>query len=264
VTLTKTIVFFLILVVLLLSNELLKHRISNKYLQFGAYFFVNFTFFTFFTPVIFETMTTLLFIVSGLVSIGCTLYLIRYIYNNSPSTRKEITGWKIALLIFCIYGVINTCYYFNLIPPVPLSLQSGIVAYNVEKEDDTFFVSYEQTAFYDIWETHDQTFNYTPGDTVFIFTSIFAPTDLKKSVQHEWKWYDPESSKWNSTDTIVYEVLGGRKGGFRGYTYKTNIWPGKWRVNVTTGEGMVLGEIDFTIIPDSTFNRQQLTRRKFE
>ncbi len=38
VTLTKTLVFFLILLVLLFSNELLKHRISNKYLQFGAYF----------------------------------------------------------------------------------------------------------------------------------------------------------------------------------------------------------------------------------
>ncbi len=139
-----------------------------------------------------------------------------------------------------------------------------MVAYNVEKEDGTFFVSYEQTAFYDIWETHDETFNYAPGDTVFVFTSIFAPTDLKKSIQHEWKWYDPETKQWNSTDTIAYEVLGGRRGGFRGYTYKTNIWPGQWRVNVTTGEGMVLGEIDFTIIPDSTFNRQQLTRRKFE
>lgn len=264
VSLTKTIVFFLILVVLLLSNELLKHRISNKYLQFGAYFFVNFTFLTFFTPVIFEVMNTFLFVVSGLISLGWTLFFIYYIYRQSPSTRREISGWKVTLLILCIYGGINSCYYFNLIPPVPLSLQSGMVAHNVEKENGTFRVSYEQTAFYDFWETYDRTFNYSEGDTVFAFTSIFAPTDLKKSVQHEWKWYDPDSYQWHTTDTIRYNVIGGRRGGFRGYTFKQNVWPGKWRVSVSTGEGMVLGEINFTIIPDSTFNKRQLTIRTFE
>lgn len=264
VTLTKTMVFFLILVVLLFSNELLKHRISNKYLQFGAYFFVNFTFFTFFTPVIFEVMNTFLFIISGLVSLGITLYFIRYIYRKSPSTRKEITGWKIALLIFGIYAAINTCYYFNLIPPVPLSLQTGIVAYNVERTDNTFLVSYEQASLLDFWKTYDNTFNYSDGDSVFVFTSIFAPTDLKKSVQHEWRWYEPNADKWNTTDTIVYDVIGGRRGGFRGYTFKENVWPGRWKVEVTTGEGMVLGEIDFTINPDTTFDKSQLTRQEFK
>jgi hypothetical protein len=257
-------VFFLILVVLLLSNELLKHRISNKYLQFGAYFFVNFTFFTFFTPVLFEVMNTFLFIISGLFSLALTLIFIRYIYKKSASTRKEITGWKVALLIFSIYAAINTCYYFNLIPPVPLSLQTGIVAYNIEKEDNTFLVSYEQSSLFSFWKTHDKTFNYTNGDTVFVFTSIFAPTDLKKSVQHEWMWYEPKSDQWNTTDTIGYKVLGGRRGGFRGYTFKENVWPGRWKVEVTTGEGMVLGKLDFTIRSDSTFNTSQLTRREFK
>jgi hypothetical protein len=263
VTLTKTIVFFLILLLLLLSNELLKHRISNKYLQFGAYYFVNFTFFTFFLPIVFESMNTFLFIMSGLLSLGTTLFLIGYIYNQSPSTRLEIDLLKISTLIISIYLFINTCYYFNLIPPVPLSLQSGIVAYNVDKKDNIFTVGYEKAAFYSFWENYDRTFNYAPEDTVFVFTSIFAPTDLKKSVQHEWKWYDKSNDRWNTTDNIDYEVIGGRRGGFRGYTYKGNIWPGRWRVNVTTGKGMVLGQIDFTIVQDTTFDKANLTKQKF-
>lgn len=264
VSLTKAMVFFLILVVLLFSNELLKHRISNKYLQFSAYFFVNFTFFTFFTPVIFGVMNTFLFAVSGLISLGWTLFFIFYIYKISPSTRREITGWKIAILIFAIYSTINVFYYFNMIPPVPLSLQEGVIAYKIEKEDHEFRVSYEQTAFYDIWETYDRTFNYAKGDTVFAFTSIFAPTDLTKSVKHRWEWYDPQKEEWNTTDTIAYQVIGGRKGGFRGYTYKNNIWPGRWKVSVTTGEGMVLGELNFSVVQDSTFNEKQLTERLFK
>ena len=264
VSLTKTMVFFLILVVLSFSNELLKHRISNKYLQYGAYFFVNFTFFTFFTPVIFETMNTFLFIVSGLVSLVFTLGFIAYLYKISPSTRQEVNAWQISLLILAIYGTINAFYYFNLIPPVPLSLQSGLVAHQVSKKDQAFRVSYEQTAFYDFWKTYNHSFHYQDGDTVYVFTSIFAPTDLKKAVRHEWKWYDPQKDRWNTTDTIAYDVLGGRRGGFRGYTFKENVWPGRWRVNVTTDEGMVLGEIDFTIVSDSTFTESSLTRRNFE
>ena len=42
VSMSKTIFFFVILVALLIANEFLKKRISNKYLQFSVYFFVSF------------------------------------------------------------------------------------------------------------------------------------------------------------------------------------------------------------------------------
>jgi hypothetical protein len=264
VTFSRTMVFFVILVILLLSNELLRDRISNKYLQFGAYFFVTFTFFTFFTPVIFGVMNTFLFVLSGLISLLLTLTFINYIYKKSPSTRSDISRFKVTLIIVGIYATINVFYYFNLIPPVPLSLQNGIVAHNVEKEDNIFAVSYEQSALFNVWETYDKTFNYAPSDTVFVYTSIFAPTDLSKSVQHQWQRYNRSSEEWNTSDNISYEVIGGRKGGFRGYTYKENITPGIWRVNVITKEGLVLGKLDFTVISDSTFDKSRLSTVRFE
>lgn len=263
VTFTRTLVFFVILVILLLSNELLRDRISNKYLQFGAYFFVNFTFFTFFTPVLFGVMNTLLFILSGLISLVFSLTFISYIYAKSPSTQNDISRLKMIGIITTIYATINIFYYFNLIPPVPLSMETGIVAYSVEKQDDTFTVSYEQSNALNIWETYDKTFNYAPGDTVFIFTSIFAPTDLTKAVRHQWQRYIPSVEQWRTTDSINYEVIGGRRGGFRGNTFKKNIDEGKWRVNVTTNEGMVLGRINFTVIPDTTFDKSRLTTKHF-
>lgn len=264
VSLTKTVVFFLILVVLLFSNELLKHRISNKYLQFGAYLFVTFTFFTFFLPIVTGEMSTTIFIISGFLGLSCTMLLISYLYFKSPSTRAEITGWKITSLVIVIYLTINGCYYFNLIPPVPMSLQSGIPAYNVQKTDGGFEVSYEKpNTFYRIWETHHQTFNYTKGDSIFVYTSIFAPTDLKKSVQHVWQWFDSGTNTWKTSDTIRYEIIGGRKKGFRGFTYKTNIRSGYWRINVTTEEGLVLGAISFEVVNDSTFDKSELTTQIF-
>ncbi|MCW9707405.1 DUF2914 domain-containing protein [Fodinibius salsisoli] len=264
VSLTKTAVFFLILVALLISNEFLKHRISNKYLQFGAYFFVTFTFFTFFVPIVAGMMNTTIFIISGLLGLGCTMILIFYLYFKSPSTRAEITGWKISILIIGIYLFINGCYYFNLIPPVPMSLETGTVAYHVEKSDSTFNVTYEKPhGFSRLWKPHDHTFNYSRGDSIFIYTSIFAPTDLQKSINHTWQWYDSSSGSWQTSDVIAYEIVGGRRGGYRGFTYKTNATPGKWRVNVTTSEGLVLGELNFKIVADSSFDRSQLITKQF-
>lgn len=264
VSLTKTAVFFLLLVVLLISNELLKHRISNKYLQFGAYLFVSFTFFTFFLPIVIGKMSTFIFIISGLLGLASTLLLIFYLYYKSPSTRAEINGRKITVLILGIYLFINGCYYFNLIPPVPISLKTGMVAYHVEKNEPVFEVTYaEQKGVVRLWRTHQKTFNHSKGDTVFAYTSIFAPTDLRKSIQHQWQWYDPSSESWETSDVISYEVIGGRKRGFRGYTYKTNIHPAVWRVNVTTQEGLVLGRINFKVVQDSTFNKADLTTKRF-
>ncbi len=263
VSLTKTIVFFGILVLLLFGNELLKNRISNKYLQFGSYYFVNFTFFTFFLPILFGFMNTFLFIISGLISLATTLYLIQYICSRSPSTRKDVDKKRLFSLILSIYLFINGCYYFNLIPPVPMSLQDGMVAYEVKKEGDTFLVTYEQSGYYTFWKSFNNTFHYSGSDTVFVYTSIFAPSDLKKSVLHQWQWYDSETESWNTTDYISYEVTGGREGGYRGFTYKENIWPGEWKVDVETDNGLVLGVIKFDIVSDTAFSGDQLITLEF-
>lgn len=264
VSMTKNLIFFIILVVLLFSNELFKHRISNKYLQFGAYFFVNFTFFIFFVPIVVEYMGTVVFVLSGFLSLAATIWLILYIYRKSPTTRKEVSLFRLITLLGIIYATINIFYYFNLIPPVPLSLQTGLAAHRVQKSDRQFLVSYEQAPLFKLWQSYDRTFHYAPGDTVFVFTSIFAPTDLKKRVEHEWKWYDPREGDWHVTDHIQFDVEGGREGGYRGYTFKENVWPGRWRIDVKTREGLVLGRIGFNIVRDSLYDRRALSEAEFE
>lgn len=264
VSLTKTLVFFLLLVVLLFSNEILRNRISNKYLQFGAYYFVNFTFFIFFIPILVGVINTFWFIISGLLSLASTLYLIVFIYDRSPSAREEIKRVRLGGLILGIYVFINICYYFNLIPPVPLSLQDGIVAYDVQKQEESFEVTFEQAPKHLFWKSFDSTFDYSPGDTVFVYTSIFAPINLEIEVLHHWQWFDRQTESWQTSDSISIHVSGGREGGFRGYTFKENVWPGRWKVDVITREGFVLGLLKFKIREDSTHFRDRLTTRIFE
>lgn len=167
VSFTKTISFFVILVFLLFANELLKKRISNKYLQFGTYFFVNFTFFTFFIPVLVNAMNTFVFIISGGISLSSTLLLVTFIYGKSPSTRKELNKTKLINLILIIYASINLFYFFNLIPPVPLAMEKGIVAQHIVKDNGQYMVTYQDKGLLPFF---DKEIRYKQNDSLFIFT----------------------------------------------------------------------------------------------
>ena len=263
VSLSKTASFFIILLALLFANEFLKKRISNKYLQFSVYFFINFIFFTFMIPVFIKEMNTYIFIISGLISLACALTLILVIYYKSPSTRKEIRLPKLIGFVLAIYILINTFYILKIIPPVPLALEHGIVAHNIKLEGTKYIVTHERDNSYVFWRDHRIEFIYRPNDKVYVFTSIFAPTDLKKSIIHRWKWYNPETDTWEIIEDIGYDITGGRDAGYRGYTYKSNVKTGQWRVDVITEEELVLGVVDFKIVINPHLKLKRLVKRTF-
>lgn len=263
VSLSKTVSFFIILLALLIANEFLKKRISNKYLQFGVYYFISFTFFTFMIPVFLTEMNTSIFLISGLVSLGCTIGLIIFIFSSSPSTRREIHFGKLLGLILSIYGIINAFYFLKLIPPVPLALDTGIVAHTVQVENGHYVVAYERDDSYVFWRDHRTEFIYQQDENVYVFSSIFAPTALKKNIIHRWQWYNEAKKQWDLVEDIGYEITGGRDDGYRGYTYKNNVKRGKWKVEVMTNDELVLGVIDFEIVIDASYEPKRLTKRKF-
>lgn len=263
VSLSKTISFFIILVALFIANEFLKKRISNKYLQFSVYFFVSFTFFSFMIPVFIKVMSTKIFIISGLLSLGFTLLLILYIYYKSPSTRAEIHLGKIIGILLTMYASINLFYLFNLIPPVPLALEEGIVAHNIQVENNTYTVTYETDEWYVFWRDHRLKYTYKPGEAVYIFTSIFAPTDINKKIFHRWMWHNDNADEWEIVEDIGYDIAGGRDDGYRGYTFKQNVKEGLWKVEVITEEELILGVINFEIISSNTLPHAAIGEKIF-
>ncbi|WP_421763053.1 DUF2914 domain-containing protein [Ekhidna sp.] len=263
VSLSKTAYFFGILVLLLFANEFLKKRISNKYLQFSIYFFLSFTFFTFIIPVFIKAMNTNVFIFSGAISLLCTLTLILIVYRVSPNMKVEVKLWKLLGIVLVIYVFINSFYFFRLIPPVPLALSEAIVAHNIQRDGNKYVVSFERDEWYVFWRTHRREFIWNPDEKVYVFSSIFAPTDLKKTIFHRWKWYNARKEKWEFIEDITYEIMGGRDGGYRGYTYKSHVKEGEWKVEVLTEEELVLGVIEFEIQKNENKEPHRLINRKF-
>ena len=263
VSLSKTASFFVILVALLFANEILKKRISNKYLQLSVYFFISYVFFAFMIPVFLKEMNTTIFIISGGVSLVVSIFLSTLIYIVSPSTRAEIHLGKLIGLILTIYALVNLFYYLRLIPPVPLALQNGIIAHDITLVDNTYKVTYERKKWYVFWREHKSKFSYQSDESVYIFTSIFAPTDLDQSILHRWSWYNESTKEWELVEDIGYDITGGRDDGYRGYTFKNNVKQGEWRVEVLTNEELVLGVIDFEIVIDSPLHPNKLSVKKF-
>ncbi len=263
VSMSKTMFFFILLVLLLFANEFLKKKISNKYLQFSIYFFISFTFFTFMIPTLIREMNTFIFIISGFVSLGSTLALIRFIYRSGPRARAEISPKKLIALIVSIYITINVFYAFNLIPPVPLAWIQDWWLMRCGRENNDYIVTYEKNPWYVFWRKHHSTFHRQADQRVYVFTSVFAPTDLKKSIFHRWKWYNPETGKWEVTDDISFKVTGGRDPGFRGYTHKNNLKEGQWKVDVITEEELVLGVVDFEIKNTSEPYEEGMVKKTF-
>ncbi len=247
-SLTKTALFPGILVLLLVANEFLEKRLTNIFLLLGLYFMASFSFFIFFIPVAIKAVNVWTFLAGGVLSLllvgGIILLLSKQEAFPGPQHRRGAVG-----LVLGLYLLINVFYWQNWIPPVPLALKHGGIYHHVSRhpETDRYTLRYEKPKWYQFWKAWDNPFRYAPGDTVACFTAVFAPTQLTKRIFHHWQKYFPNRDAWVTTDRLGYEITGYRDSGYRGYTRKLHVSPGAWRVDVETGEGILLGRIRFDI-----------------
>jgi hypothetical protein len=106
------------------------------------------------------------------------------------------------------------------------------------------------------WQNGDQSFRARPEDKVICFARIFSPTRFKDQLQVRWMYRDRRG--WNTADVIPIEIVGGREEGFRGYTTKSNHFPGDWRVQIETTDARELGRIYFRIEKDETTSEREI------
>jgi hypothetical protein len=248
----KSFLFVCLLAALLLVNEFFAHRLRNLKFLCAIYFFCCYAFLTFFLPVATHVMSQAMFLSSGLLSLIVTSAIVTVVYNGGfKKFRREYIdiGWPqavifIALVIF---------YFQNWIPPVPLALKDGGIYRSVRRVAENYELRYTPGSWWQFWKKDETNFAYAAGDTVYCFASVFAPTQLRERVMHHWQCKSA-SGKWQTTDKLSYRIVGGRDGGYRGYTYKKNFElrpgedePQEWRIEVKTGHGLLLGRINFEV-----------------
>ena len=236
--------FLMTLVLYMIANEFLKKHYLLLAAQISAFFIALYTYLIFVAPVLLRRMDDYVFLLSGAASlVFITLFIIILSFVNKAEIKKSRKA--LVTVIPSIFILINVFYFTNLIPPIPLLLKDMSVHHSVMRVNAEYIVESEEKengSFFSPIEVH-----VAPGEDIYVFSSVFAPVSLTADLRHVWQYYDERSGRWSARSDVRIPIYGGRAGGYRMYSVKSNLEEGLWRVDVTTARGQIIGRIKFKV-----------------
>jgi hypothetical protein len=229
--------FVIGLAALLLGNEFLESAYSELTLSWAFFTLSAIMFLNFALAHLFRSVATFWFYLGTLLAVLLVLGL-RRLSRHDSATIKPSLG--VAALILLLHAV-------NVIPPVPLVKKEMLVAHDLHRSNGNYEGTVESPG-WRFWRTSAKTFHRSGGERVYCFTSVFAPNGIATTIRHRWQHLDPRSGEWIDYGTIPIRISGGRRGGYRALSYKSNVAPGRWRVIAEAESGAAIGIIDFDVV----------------
>ena len=146
-----------------------------------------------------------------------------------------------------ILVIVNTLYFENLIPPLPISLKdAGIYQSFTVNSPGNYTAQAEDQGWLSYFEW-SPTIHVEPGTTLYAYTAIFSPASFNADIVHEWQYYDPTEKEWITRGRIVLPTAGGGSQGWRTFSEVGNVTAGAWRVNVELPTGQLVGQLRFNV-----------------
>jgi len=237
--------FFLMLAIFFVGNEFFRERYKLFNFHLAVFFVALYSYAIFSLPILLRQLGADVFILSGFLSL-IVIFLLFYLIKKISPQKISSHGKLNAITIIGIYFLFNIFYFANIIPPIPLALKEGGIYRNVERVNGDYVFYGKEKKWYQFWQKNK--YSFVPGESVYAYTAVFAPTKINSQIFHRWSFYDPKNKEWVESGKIGFPIKGGRDGGYRGYSVKESIFPGKWRVDVVTERGQIIGRIGFEII----------------
>lgn len=241
--------FVIVVAMLLIGNERFLRFYTRLPFQMGIYYFTLFSFLIFFLPVVFHAIGPMMFVSAGVTSLVTFAALFALLAVLVPETvrRERARVWPVVVGVFF---VLNALYFGGFFPTLPLALKNAGVYHSFALEGADIHLGAEQGWWYApilSLFSYSTTFHTAAGGTAYVYSAIFAPTGLTTTIVNEWQRYDAGQGAWVTVADIPYDIVGGSEGGYRGYTYDSNLTPGRWRVNIETSYGQIIGRVYFTV-----------------
>lgn len=246
-SLSATAIFVVLLSALFFGNELLRKHYARAVFQVVVLYFALFSFLIFFVPIVAGRMGAEIFLLSGAISIVVARVFLVILRRVSPVRSQEKRRIMTAGVV-SVFVAMNGLYFWNIIPPLPLSIKEAGIYYSVRKTEQGYIVRSEEKSIVRMPRLFEKVHIGGGEDTLFAWSAVFAPSRLSIPIVHVWQFYDEAVGEWTTTDRIGFSVTGGREGGYRGYTAKEGVRAGKWRVNVETPQGQLVGRIRFEAV----------------
>lgn len=250
--------FMFVLAFLMIANEAFREYYMRPVIQISVYYFITLSLLSLMLPYLFNSISAWIFVLGGALSLTVGYGYLRIATRYVSKIRLIDRRLKVIGLI--IFMLMNLLYFTNLIPPIPLSLTEAGAYHNVERSNGNYILEEEvQNIFEKL--IPGETIHIVEGKPVYVYSAIFAPFDLNTRIVHEWQHFDSGSKTWDTKDELGFTIYGGRDEGYRGYSQKSSLEEGFWRVNVQTQRGQTIGVIRFKVrFTDQEAQYQTITK----
>jgi len=249
-TLSSTWPFILLLGLAFVANERLKKHYERLVFQISLFFLSIFSFAIFSVPILLHALGSGVFLLSGLVSLG-VISLFLFILKKYSRESFEKEKRPLLLVITSIFVLVNVLYFTNLIPPLTLALKDGGIYHSVTRTGSGYTVTFEDMGWKSFFSLYDE-YREVPGEPIYAYSAVFSPSNLDLEIVHEWQHYNEATRNWETQGTVNLDLVGGREGGFRTYSINYNLEEGRWRVNVETLGGEIIGRLRFTVVKSTS------------
>lgn len=244
--------FLLLFIAAIYGNETVRNRGQQLVFNVLAYFVGLFSYLVMVVPVFLGHMGPEIFVASGLLALIIVYMLVQLLSKIIPNYMALQTK-PIVFMVLGLFIGLNTLYFTNIIPPIPLSLQDIQIVHSVVKSGDAKYeLTYEPVPWYRVDKKLRTVFHPSDTGTIACFTRVFAPAKIDVDIYHVWE-YKNADGVWTEYFKKSYPITGKAVNGYRGWTEVQAARDGAWRCSVETARGQVLGqkqfEIDNTVTP---------------
>jgi len=226
----------IILAAMLVANEYLEDEYRRFTLSWALFGFCAMLLFNFALPYLMGSIHAAWFYLSTILGAGAAYWLYRKTPNHDGSIKPV---GLIAIILMLAYA-------FDMIPPVPLVKRDIAVGYALNKVDGNYQLSQQPSSWWVFWRKTSNDLQVAAGQRVYCFSSVFAPGGLKTNLYHRWQYHDRKAG-WQTKSRVGFTLSGGRYNGFRGYTYKTDLQAGDWKVSVETENDKTVAVQEFSV-----------------
>ncbi|HET7433256.1 MAG TPA: DUF2914 domain-containing protein [Thermoanaerobaculia bacterium] len=233
---------------LLVGNEFLESAYSELTLSWAFFALSAIMFFNFALAHLFRSINPFWFYLGTLLA----MLLVVALRRLSTSARRSS-----AIPAFVAAGAMLALHAANFIPPVPLVKKDMFIAHDVRRANGGYVATIESPGFR-FWRSSSAIFHRSGGERVYCFTSVFIPEGIDTTIRHRWQVKGEDG--WTTTSVIPFRIAGGRKAGYRGFTFKQNVTPGQWRVIAETTSGAAIGIVEFRLEPGTPDDVKSVTR----
>ncbi|MHB8710018.1 MAG: DUF2914 domain-containing protein [Minisyncoccota bacterium] len=240
--------FLLLITAFLVGNEYFRLYHDRLVFTTTLFFFALYSYAIFAVPIYTGTIGTSTFLESGAIAVALfSLFIVALRFLGRARFLVEVPRIGMGALFVLI--IINVSYFTNILPPLPLSAEAAGIYHSVWRVPGTYLATSESSS----WQVQYLGFSPTLhivalGDELSAYSAVFAPTSFATTIVHRWWWYDEKKRQWILKSTIAYPIIGGRDGGYRGYsTVPISAW-GQWRVDIETADARLIAQMPFTVV----------------